>query len=307
MRLGNRKSSALRFDWAIQAATDVRRPAHRPFRGLSGVHSRYGLHTRAVTVYRDMLSEGFSHFVTSMTAPVASGWSGRRVGFTPTGKRRLFTAHAISGPMHCNIMARRFTVGCPRRSAQIRALRASVPLASLAKQSEKIHSAFSSLAEDKLAEGKFRLGEQIVSDEAEVREASRQFYAALNRMANGDAGPLADIWSHGAAVTTMHPIGGRQVGWDKVRGSFGQVAKLASEGKVKLANQIIHVAGDMAYELGVERGQLKLAGQKVSISDRVTNVYRREAGTWKIVHHHTDIAQAMIDVLSRLKKKKKKK
>src|SRR4029077_9804840 len=48
------------------------RPAHCPFRGLLGVHSRYGLHTRAVTVFRDPLSEGFSHFVTSMTAPVAS-------------------------------------------------------------------------------------------------------------------------------------------------------------------------------------------------------------------------------------------
>src|SRR5207302_8875165 len=72
------------------------RPAHRPFRGLLGVHSRYGLHTRAVTVYRDTLSEGFSHFVTSMTAPVASGWSGCRVGLAPTGKRRLFTAHAKS-------------------------------------------------------------------------------------------------------------------------------------------------------------------------------------------------------------------
>src|SRR6266542_3246658 len=35
------------------------------------------------------LPEGFSHFVTSMTAPVASGWSGCRVGLVPTGKRRL--------------------------------------------------------------------------------------------------------------------------------------------------------------------------------------------------------------------------
>ena len=76
------------------------RPAHCPFRGLLGVHSRYGLHTRAVTVYRDTLSEGFSHFVTSMTAPVASGWSGCRVGLAPTGKRRLFTAHATSRLMH---------------------------------------------------------------------------------------------------------------------------------------------------------------------------------------------------------------
>src|SRR5207253_123095 len=32
------------------------------------------------------LTEGFSHFVTSMTAPVASGWSGCRVGLAPTGK-----------------------------------------------------------------------------------------------------------------------------------------------------------------------------------------------------------------------------
>src|SRR6202790_1239222 len=72
------------------------RPAHRPFRGLLGVYSRYGLHTRAVTVYRDTLTRGFSHFVTSMTAPVASGWSGCRVGLTPTGKRRLCTAHTPS-------------------------------------------------------------------------------------------------------------------------------------------------------------------------------------------------------------------
>jgi hypothetical protein len=32
------------------------------------------------------LTEGFSHFVTSITAPVASGWSGCRVGLAPTGK-----------------------------------------------------------------------------------------------------------------------------------------------------------------------------------------------------------------------------
>ena len=43
------------------------------------------------------LAEGFSHFVTSMTAPVASGWSGCRAGLAPTGKRRLFTARATSG------------------------------------------------------------------------------------------------------------------------------------------------------------------------------------------------------------------
>jgi len=53
--------------------------------------------TLALSPIRDTLSEGFSHFVTSTAAPVASGWSGCRVGFAPTGKRRLCTAHARNG------------------------------------------------------------------------------------------------------------------------------------------------------------------------------------------------------------------
>src|SRR5437868_218564 len=53
--------------------------------------------TLALSPIRDTLIEGFSHFVTSMTAPIASGWSGCRVGLAPTGKRRLVTAHTLSG------------------------------------------------------------------------------------------------------------------------------------------------------------------------------------------------------------------
>ena len=53
--------------------------------------------TLALSPIRDTLIEGFSHFVASMTAPIASGWSGCRVGFAPTGKRRLVTAHTRFG------------------------------------------------------------------------------------------------------------------------------------------------------------------------------------------------------------------
>src|ERR1700732_1213694 len=42
--------------------------------------------TLALSPIRDTLIEGFSHFVTSMTAPIASGWSGCRVGLAPTEK-----------------------------------------------------------------------------------------------------------------------------------------------------------------------------------------------------------------------------
>src|SRR5271167_1724686 len=53
--------------------------------------------TLALSPMRDTHSEGFSHFVTSMTAPAASGWSDCRAGLAPTGKRRLVTAHTHSG------------------------------------------------------------------------------------------------------------------------------------------------------------------------------------------------------------------
>ena len=139
-----------------------------------------------------------------------------------------------------------------------------------------------------------------MATEDEIRKASGQFYAGLNRMANGEVGALSDIWSHGAGVTTMHPIGGRQVGWDEVQGSFDGVAKVSSDGKIGLKDQLIQVAGDMAYELGIEHGQFKMAGNQVSLEHRVTNIYRREAGAWKLVHHHADTSPAMLDVLSRL-------
>jgi ketosteroid isomerase-like protein len=142
-----------------------------------------------------------------------------------------------------------------------------------------------------------------MSTEGEVRKASEQFYAGLNRMLNGDADPLADIWLNSTDVTAMHPIGGRQVGWDAVRESFAQVAQLASGGKVVLKDQLIRVVGDMAFEAGVEYGQLKLAGQPVTIEHRVTNIYQRDAGAWKMTHHHTDTSPAMMDVISRLQER----
>jgi ketosteroid isomerase-like protein len=53
--------------------------------------------------------------------------------------------------------------------------------------------------------------------------------------------------------------------------------------------------------VGVEKGQATLAGEQIAIEQRVTNVYRREAGEWKLVHHHTDLSPAMLALLARLK------
>ncbi|MGC1404152.1 MAG: nuclear transport factor 2 family protein [Thermodesulfobacteriota bacterium] len=138
----------------------------------------------------------------------------------------------------------------------------------------------------------------------EIRKASEHLYDALNHMLNGDSCLMDSIWSHSPAVTTMHPFGGREVGWDKVRETWDQLARQTSEGEVKLRDQLIQVDEDMAYEVGTEQGQVKLGGRQASMEHRVTNIYRREAGRWKVVHHHADISPAMMDILGHLKAKK---
>jgi hypothetical protein len=55
---------------------------------LRPAHSRCHLFVTRIT-------EGSSHFVTSIAASVASGSSGCRMGLTLTRKRRLFTAHTL--------------------------------------------------------------------------------------------------------------------------------------------------------------------------------------------------------------------
>ena len=128
----------------------------------------------------------------------------------------------------------------------------------------------------------------------EVRQTSDQFYGALNRMLTGDAGPMMGVWSHSSEVTTMNPYGGREVGWEQIRAAWERAAQdySGSQTTITLRYPLIRVVGDLAYEVGSEVGEVTFAGQTIPFEQRVTNVYRREARGWKMVHHHIDINPA---------------
>ena len=134
--------------------------------------------------------------------------------------------------------------------------------------------------------------------EDEVRQASEQFYAALNSTLDGDSGPMEEIWSHGSDVSAMHPFGGRMVGWDEVGASWEQAAQAFSGGQVALDEMVVFaISEDAAYTLGTEHGQASVGEQMVGIDWRVTNIYRREADGWKIAHHHTDFSSEVAEAL----------
>jgi ketosteroid isomerase-like protein len=135
--------------------------------------------------------------------------------------------------------------------------------------------------------------------EDEVRQASEQFYAALNRtLDGGDTGPMEQIWSHGSDVSAMHPFGGRMLGWEEVRASWEQAAQAFSGGQVTLDEMVVvPISEDAAYTLGTEHGPGRIGYETVGIEWRVTNAYRREADGWKIVHHHTDFSKEVAQAL----------
>lgn len=133
-----------------------------------------------------------------------------------------------------------------------------------------------------------------------LRNASKSFYAALNQILAGKADAMMTVWSQTPAATTMHPIGGCERGWSKVKGPWAQVASICQGGKVKLTAAKIHATKDMAVESGIETGTATMAGTTMTFNNRVTNVYVRNGREWRIVHHHTDPSSDMLAVLQRL-------
>lgn len=135
-----------------------------------------------------------------------------------------------------------------------------------------------------------------------VKAVSEAFYGLLNEMMAGVpvADRLAPLWLDAEGVTAMHPIGGRDTGLEALLPPYDGVASLATGGDIRLDDQAIAVFGDAAIETGVERGSGVLAGEEIALEYRVTNIYIRTEDGWRMVHHHTDLSEPIIDLLARL-------
>lgn len=132
-------------------------------------------------------------------------------------------------------------------------------------------------------------------DVAAVRAASDAFYSALNEMFTGNVEPMNAVWSHEPDVSQLGPFGERIVGWEAVGAEWKHEASLKLGGKV-VGENVQTVAGVcMGYTVTEEVGQnMSADGKPVEVRFRATNVFRKERGGWKMVHHHTDISEALV-------------
>jgi|SRR5215472_82204 len=126
-------------------------------------------------------------------------------------------------------------------------------------------------------------------EENEIRKATMLFYEALNAALQGNFNPLSAIWSHSPDVSDFSPDGGEVFGWNSIHDHIRNVARLYPEGNVHAENVRVVVDGDIAYSVVTETGQVRSPdGPMVKFNHRATNIFRREGGAWKLVHHHAD-------------------
>jgi ketosteroid isomerase-like protein len=114
--------------------------------------------------------------------------------------------------------------------------------------------------------------------------------AAERGLHNGDAAPRMETWSHDDPVTLLGAFGIVSSGWDEVSRTHSYVASLFSDCTAYDFELLAAgVSGELAYTVGYERHSTSIGGGPVQPHRlRVTHVYRRENGEWKIVHRHGD-------------------
>jgi len=115
-------------------------------------------------------------------------------------------------------------------------------------------------------------------------------HQALDSIVKGDPEPKKRLYSRRDDVTLANPFGLPARGWQRVAEKLERAASQLREGKVVAFERISECATpELAYIVEIERYHGKVGSSEAAPNAlRVTTVFRREDGEWRIVHRHAD-------------------
>jgi ketosteroid isomerase-like protein len=101
------------------------------------------------------------------------------------------------------------------------------------------------------------------------------------------------------AASFFPPGGGHVQGPVAVNGRYAHDVHAFGEGTESSRFEIFHSGADggVGYWTGLQHARVQLKGKAdiVAMTLRVTEVFRKETGAWKIVHRHADMLAAPQD------------
>ena len=116
-----------------------------------------------------------------------------------------------------------------------------------------------------------------------VLAVEAQFYDVLRRLHRDPAAlpALLALWSQRDDVSTMNARGGVERGWAAVRNRWAWWASQGIPMEAEPVEALECIAGsDLACTVALEHHSDRTL--------RITHVYRREDGAWRLVHRHAD-------------------
>lgn len=119
-----------------------------------------------------------------------------------------------------------------------------------------------------------------------------RFEHGIDRFLNGDATLWKSNVSQEGDGTIMGAWGDYEKGWHELEPRYEWAAARFEESGAHVQFQYLAtgVTGDLAYTVAIERSVVRIVGQKrpATMCLRVTHLFRREQGEWKLLHRHAD-------------------
>jgi len=119
----------------------------------------------------------------------------------------------------------------------------------------------------------------------------RDRHSAAAAYVSGDPQPLNGLVARQHEATFFGPRGDFTTGTEAVASRYERDAAVFAEGSDNSMETLDAAAsGDIAFWVGRQRSRARMRGHDdpVTFDLRVTEIYRREGGDWKLVHRHAD-------------------
>jgi ketosteroid isomerase-like protein len=124
----------------------------------------------------------------------------------------------------------------------------------------------------------------VDADEQAVLVANAAFYEAFG---NKDYAAMDALWARSVPVFTVHPLGSLLLDRDEVMETWAAILGNPEQPRVISGGARAVVVGDLAYVVGQEL----VSGTPIV----ATNLFVREDGEWRMVHHHSSHVVMMSD------------
>ena len=129
------------------------------------------------------------------------------------------------------------------------------------------------------------------SSDGDFRAFLAQMDAAQRELQNGRAEPYQALWAQSDDVTLSGGFGGTiERGTAQIKARLAWVASQFSKGQNTIERLVATSSGDLGYVVQIEHVRFLVPGQTAESNRdyRVTMVFRKERGAWRIVHRQAD-------------------